>query len=149
MRERIYPLPSLFEHQTAGQVVKYLPQFKDQFMNEITYYKILGIEPDATTEEINKAYKEKAKEYHPDKNGGTKAATDMFQYLNLAKDCLSDPDKRLEYDYSIGVKKRPDTSNPDPQKGSKKSFPYEMAVVFVLAGVLIGLFINSGSGRNS
>lgn len=117
-------------------------------MSEITHYKILGIEPNATTEEINKAFKEKAKEYHPDKNGGVKAATDMFKYLNAAKDCLTDPDKRLEYDYSIGVKKRPDTSEPKPSSsGKNKSFPYEVAAVFALIGLFIGLVIKSGSGR--
>lgn len=117
-------------------------------MSEFTFYKILGIEPDATMEDITKAYKEKAKEYHPDKNGGTKVATDMFQYLNMAKDCLSDPDKRLEYDYSIGVKKRPETSSSSIPKGNKRPFPYEMAAIFVLIGLFIGLFINSGSSKN-
>lgn len=117
-------------------------------MNELTYYKILGIKPDAKMEEISKAYKDKAKDYHPDKNGGVKAATDMFQFLNAAKDCLSDPDKRLEYDYSIGVKKRPETSSSSIPIGNKRSFPYEMAAIFVLIGLFIGLFINSGPSKN-
>ena len=71
------------------------------------YYQLLGITTNANAEEIQKAYRSKAKEYHPDLNGGTEKSKEMFQRLGKAKECLTDPAKRLEHDYFIGVKRRP------------------------------------------
>lgn len=59
------------------------------------YYKILGISPKATEEEIKSAYKKLAKQYHPDKNPDS---TEMFQKINEAYHVLSEPDKRKRYD---------------------------------------------------
>lgn len=77
----------------------------------LTYYTLLGVPTNATTEEILKAYRLKAKDYHPDKNGGGQAAHDMFNYLGQAKEWLTDPQKRLQYDYTIGVKVKPGSNN--------------------------------------
>lgn len=59
------------------------------------YYKILGIKKDATKEEIQKAYKNLAKKYHPDKTGGNE---EKFKEILDAKDILSDDAKRSNYD---------------------------------------------------
>lgn len=62
------------------------------------YYKILGVDKKATTDEIKKAYRKLAIKYHPDKNPGDKAAEEKFKELNEANEVLSDTEKRKKYD---------------------------------------------------
>jgi molecular chaperone DnaJ len=62
------------------------------------YYKILGVSPKATLEEIKKAYRRLANTYHPDKNPGNKEAEEKFKEINEAYEVLSDKDKRRQYD---------------------------------------------------
>jgi len=62
------------------------------------YYEILGVSKSATAEEIKKAYRKKAIEYHPDKNPGDKAAEENFKQAAEAYEVLSDQQKRQRYD---------------------------------------------------
>jgi curved DNA-binding protein len=62
------------------------------------YYKILGVPKGASEEEIKKAYRKLAKQYHPDKNQGNKAAETKFKEISEAYDVLGDPKKRKYYD---------------------------------------------------
>ncbi len=62
------------------------------------YYEVLGVERSATEEEIKKAYRKKAIQYHPDKNPGDKDAEEKFKEAAEAYDVLSNPDKRARYD---------------------------------------------------
>ena len=62
------------------------------------YYEVLGVEKTASVEEIKKAYRKKAIQYHPDKNPGDKQAEENFKEAAEAYDVLSDPQKRLRYD---------------------------------------------------
>ncbi len=62
------------------------------------YYKILGVSPNATLEEIKKAYRRLANTYHPDKNPGNKEAEEKFKEINEAYEVLSDREKRRQYD---------------------------------------------------
>lgn len=62
------------------------------------YYTILGVREDAGVEEIKKAYRRLAKQYHPDANPGNKAAEEKFKEISEAYDVLSDPQKRQQYD---------------------------------------------------
>lgn len=62
------------------------------------YYYILGVEPNASTEEIKKAYKKLALKFHPDKNGGDKFFEERFKDIQEAYEILSDPAKKARYD---------------------------------------------------
>lgn len=62
------------------------------------YYEILGVAKTATAEEIKKAYRKKAIQYHPDKNPGDKEAEEMFKEAAEAYEILSDSQKRQRYD---------------------------------------------------
>ena len=62
------------------------------------YYKILGVERNATEQEIKKAYRKLALKYHPDRNPGKKDAEEKFKEINEAYQVLSDPQKRARYD---------------------------------------------------
>ncbi len=61
-------------------------------------YEILGVTRNATTEEIKKAYRKLAIQFHPDRNPGDKAAEEKFKEIAEAYAILSDPDKRTRYD---------------------------------------------------
>lgn len=61
-------------------------------------YDILGVEKSSTPDEIKKAYRKLAHQYHPDKNPGNKAAEDKFKEANNAYEILSDPQKKSNYD---------------------------------------------------
>ena len=62
------------------------------------YYEVLGVAKNATAEEIKKAYRKKAIQYHPDRNPGDKEAEEKFKEAAEAYDVLSDADKRARYD---------------------------------------------------
>ena len=62
------------------------------------YYQTLGVPRTATPAEIKKAFRKLAREHHPDKKPGDKAAERRFKDINEANEVLSDPDKRAKYD---------------------------------------------------
>lgn len=62
------------------------------------YYKILGVERNASEEEIRKAYRKLAMQYHPDRNPNDKEAEERFKEINEAYQVLNDPTKRAHYD---------------------------------------------------
>lgn len=66
-------------------------EFKD-------YYDILGVNKNATQDEIKKAYRKLAMKYHPDRNPNDKSAEEKFKEITEANEVLSDPDKRKKYD---------------------------------------------------
>ncbi|MDR1054845.1 MAG: J domain-containing protein [Prevotellaceae bacterium] len=67
-------------------------------MAYIDYYKILGVDQNASQENIKKAYKKLARKLHPDLNTNDPDAVRKFQELNEANEVLSDPEKRKKYD---------------------------------------------------
>ena len=80
------------------------------------YYQILGVDKNASQDDIKRAYRKLASQHHPDRGGDTA----KFQEIQGAYDTLSDPDKRSEYD------------NPRPQYGNFPGggFPQEFADIF-------------------
>lgn len=63
------------------------------------YYKVLGISPSARQDEIKKAYRKLAHQYHPDKNTAGKAGEEHFRLIKEAYEVLSNPQKKREYDF--------------------------------------------------
>lgn len=62
------------------------------------YYEVLGVPEGASTDDVKKAFRRMAKQYHPDRNPNNPQAADRFKEVNEAHDVLSDPDKRKKYD---------------------------------------------------
>ena len=73
-----------------------------------TYYEILGVETSSSSEQIRKAYRTKAREFHPDKHAQASGNTQKLmeaemKLISAANQCLSDPRKRLEYDQTLEI----------------------------------------------
>ncbi len=81
------------------------------------YYKILGVDKNATADEIKKVYRQLAKKYHPDKNPGNKAAEEKFKGITEANEVLSDPEKRKKYDTLGANWKQYENAGPSQSRG--------------------------------
>ena len=68
------------------------------------YYEMLGVDKNAPSNEIKKAYRTLAIKYHPDRNLGNKAAEEKFKDINEAYEVLSDQTRRVQYDQSLKPK---------------------------------------------
>ena len=99
----------------------------------MNYYEVLGVSKTASDEEIKKAYRAKALQYHPDKNQGNAAAEEMFKKINEAYSVLSDSKKRADYDtggtasqqygtYTQYARQNPFTNNPFAQDDDNTMF---------------------------
>jgi molecular chaperone DnaJ len=67
-------------------------------MSKRDYYETLGVSKGADSEELKKAYRKLAMQYHPDRNQGDKEAEKKFKEINEAYEILKDGDKRAAYD---------------------------------------------------
>src|SRR4051795_9185254 len=66
------------------------------------YYKALGVDKKASQDEIKKAYRKLARQYHPDRNPGDEKGEARFKEISAAYDVLGDPEKRKQYDRGSG-----------------------------------------------
>ena len=64
-------------------------------------YEVLGVNPNASKEEIRRSFRFKARHAHPDKNSGLPQSEEAMKLLNKARDILCDPEKRIEYDEQL------------------------------------------------
>ena len=62
------------------------------------YYEVLGVSRESAPDDIKKAFRQLALQYHPDRNPGDKGSEERFKEINEAYSVLSDPDKRQQYD---------------------------------------------------
>src|SRR6187401_2938978 len=67
-------------------------------MSKRDYYEILGVNKTASADEIKKAYRKVAMQFHPDRNPGDKSAEEKFKEAAEAYEILSDADKKAQYD---------------------------------------------------
>lgn len=86
-------------------------EFKD-------YYKILGVPKGATEDEIRKAFRKLARQYHPDVAGNKAGAEDKFKEINEAYEVLSDAEKRRKYD-TLGPNWKSGDFRPPPGQGGR------------------------------
>src|SRR6187455_1403076 len=67
-------------------------------MSKRDYYEVLGVNKTASADEIKKAYRKVAMQYHPDRNPGDKSSEEKFKEAAEAFEVLSDADKKAQYD---------------------------------------------------
>jgi molecular chaperone DnaJ len=101
-----------------------------------TLYDTLGVSKSASADEIKKAYRKLAREYHPDKNPGDASAEERFKEVQTAYDVLADDEKRKQYDRFGATNGRPGPQNVNVDFGD-----------FDLGDLLGGIFGNFGGGR--
>jgi len=82
----------------------YRPSSNSSWTKELTYYDVLGISHDVSTEEIRKAYKKQAKKFHPDKNPDDPNAKKKFQMIEKAYRMLTNEEAREAYDDGLSRK---------------------------------------------
>ena len=103
-------------------------------------YEVLAVAKGASADEIKKAYRKLARQYHPDKNPGDKEAEERFKEVQAAYDVLSDPEKRQQYDAWGSPSGR-------PQFGPGGSFTFDFGDFGDLGDLLGGLFGRGAGAR--
>ena len=92
----------------------------------MNYYQILGLQRDVSQEEIKKAYRRIAKQYHPDSNPGNREAEKKFKEASEAYEVLSNEEKRENYDHKLTTEwnKPKRTKTAENKTTVKQPFPF-------------------------
>jgi molecular chaperone DnaJ len=106
------------------------------------YYKTLGVDKKATPEQIKKAYRKLARQYHPDRNPDNKEAEARFKEISQAHDVLGDPEKRKQYDSGTGMFTT--GAGPGGGFGGFGNFDFDASS---MGDILSNLFGAGGGGR--
>ena len=106
------------------------------------YYKTLGVDKRASADEIKKAYRKLARQYHPDRNPDDKDAEARFKEISQAHDVLGDPEKRKQYDSGTGPFST--GAGPGGGFGGFGNFDFDGSS---MGDILSNLFGGSTSGR--
>ena len=119
------------------------------------YYNILDINKQASPEDIKKAYRKLAKQYHPDRNPDDKEAEEKFKAVNEAYEVLSDPNKKASYDNPHqdinlsdlfaqfgGGYRRPRPTGPRPIKGRDLKYVYDVSIGSFVLGDTVSFDIS-------
>lgn len=88
------------------------------------HYAVLGVSPDASPEQIVRAYRRLARLIHPDADTGNPAAAERFERLAAARDVLTDPVRRAAYDRSRHVQSRRPRPQPAPSQPVTPVVPF-------------------------
>ena len=114
-------------------------------MSKRDYYEILGVNRNASADELKKAYRSLAKKYHPDQNAGDAEAENKFKELNEAYDVLKDEQSRAAYDQFGHAAFDGGMGGPrGGQQGFHGDFGASMSDIF---DDLFGEFMGGGGGR--
>lgn len=108
--------------QEQEQQAENIPDIPDDF------YERLGVSRDASTEEINRAFKKKIKRFHPDRNRGSKKAEEWSQALSEARSTLADEESKKKYDQKHPPVEKPKEETVDSEREQEVS-EAKMAVV--------------------
>jgi len=106
------------------------------------YYKTLGVDKKASADEIKKAYRKLARQWHPDRNPGDAKAEERFKEISQAYDVLGDPEKRKQYDSGSGPFAA--GAGPGGGFGGFGNFDFDASS---MGDILSNLFGGSASGR--
>lgn len=109
------------------------------------YYEILGVSKTSSADEIKKAYRKVAMQYHPDRNPGDKAAEDKFKEAAEAYEVLSDADKRAKYDRFGHQAFGPGTGGFNGGNGNMEDIFSQFGDIF--GDDIFGSFFGGGGGR--
>ena len=110
----------------------------------VDYYQVLGVNKDATDEEIRRAFRKLAMQYHPDRNPGReKWANEKFKEINKAYKVLSNPEKRAAYDAPVYAQPQITHEPYRPAQSDQKGFPGWAKFLVGVGGLLLFLYLTA------